>query len=581
MADNEKWIEVFKIGSQTDSEGHTNEWTEEDLDKMVQQYNEQPEETRKIAPLRYGHETYSGEPAVGWIDSLKRIGGSLWALFTEMSQELIDLIKSGAYKFVSIGLEEDLMLNHIAILGAERPAVGGLKPLSEYFKSTDAKIFIKFSDPTATSITVEEAKAAQQERAKLYGIGVKDKIGYIEKPSAYKDIADEDFADPTNYLYPIDTLPNLLASMRVFNFWDGNYSEIERQVLLSRLLTKAQTLGIDIEPDKFYYTQPKRKTIKFEVLDELINLKQKERSSKFNIGIKSVGQRIKPKGYSELSDSDFGDPVNYRFPLTAKSIKSTLTYWGRDNIKSQYDDKEQEIISQRILNAAANHGINTNDKFLENKLGVTNMTQEQYDGFVSGLRTFLTDTFGEDVANQTVDYVDSLKADLMVTDPNAGSNNSEDSEPTIDFSEKEKALMARVEQLENENRQKDFKAYVDSLTEKEHKLDPTQFNRAMAVLEMGHKQGKVNFTEGENQKEISGVELVKNFMESYRPIDLNPITPPNKSKEFSEFNGVEGLDVDEERLEMDKKVREYQKNMEKEGKPVSYFTALKHIQMEG
>lgn len=141
------WVDVFKTGEQTDKVGNTRVWTEQDLDLIVEKYNEQEDETKKLAPLQYGHDVKDGDPALGWVSKLKRVGGVLQAKFSEMKKELVNSIKDGSYKFTSIGLRNDGLLRHIAILGAEPPAVGGLKPLNEYFSADDEYTTWNFAEP--------------------------------------------------------------------------------------------------------------------------------------------------------------------------------------------------------------------------------------------------------------------------------------------------------------------------------------------------------------------------------------------------------------------------------------------------
>lgn len=125
MSLNGQWIEVFKAGKQTDSAGHTRDWTEEDLDKMVSIYNDQTPDERRIAPIVKGHPE-SDKPAQGWVAALKRVGGKLLAKLDGVSDEFNNMVKEGRYRMRSISLYNNLMLKHIGFLGAVQPAVPGL-----------------------------------------------------------------------------------------------------------------------------------------------------------------------------------------------------------------------------------------------------------------------------------------------------------------------------------------------------------------------------------------------------------------------------------------------------------------------
>ncbi len=115
------WFEIFRAGTHTDSAGDTQDWTEEDLDKIVSSYNPGYHE----APIVIGHpETDS--PAYGWIEALKREGDRLLAKPRELIEEFKDWVNRGLYKKISIALYPDLSLRHIGFLGATPPAVKGL-----------------------------------------------------------------------------------------------------------------------------------------------------------------------------------------------------------------------------------------------------------------------------------------------------------------------------------------------------------------------------------------------------------------------------------------------------------------------
>ena len=112
------WIEVFKAGNQTDSAGNSKDWTQEDLDKIVETYNDQPEADRHDAPVVIGHPV-TDSPAYGWVDSLKRVGDTLWAKLKDLAPEFVDWVQKGLYRKRSISLYEDLMLKHISKLSGE------------------------------------------------------------------------------------------------------------------------------------------------------------------------------------------------------------------------------------------------------------------------------------------------------------------------------------------------------------------------------------------------------------------------------------------------------------------------------
>jgi hypothetical protein len=136
----ELWVDVFKTGEHTDSSGDTQTWTENDLNEIANLYNHQNPDEQHLAPVVYGHPS-SEDAALGWVDKLKVDGNILKAKLVDLSEQLIQSIKDGAYKFQSIALYPNRLLRHLGILGAVPPAVKGLKPLSEYFSDSKFLLF--------------------------------------------------------------------------------------------------------------------------------------------------------------------------------------------------------------------------------------------------------------------------------------------------------------------------------------------------------------------------------------------------------------------------------------------------------
>jgi uncharacterized protein (UPF0332 family) len=119
-------IEIFRTGEYNSTNGPV-KFTEEDLDRIVANYDDK-EENQK-APLVHGH-PINNEPAVGWVEKVKRYGNLLMAKVKNLSQDTIDLIKSSGLKNVSVCLHKKYDLVHVGLLGSSRPAVKGLEPLS-------------------------------------------------------------------------------------------------------------------------------------------------------------------------------------------------------------------------------------------------------------------------------------------------------------------------------------------------------------------------------------------------------------------------------------------------------------------
>lgn len=116
-----KWFSIFKTGKHTDSAGNEKEWTEADIDKIVESYDP----TKHEAPIVIGHPK-TNAPAFGWIEKLKRVGDTLYALPKQLTNEFVEMVNKGLFKKRSISLYPDGTLRHVGFLGAQPPAVKGL-----------------------------------------------------------------------------------------------------------------------------------------------------------------------------------------------------------------------------------------------------------------------------------------------------------------------------------------------------------------------------------------------------------------------------------------------------------------------
>ncbi|PKL84930.1 MAG: hypothetical protein CVV22_10275 [Ignavibacteriae bacterium HGW-Ignavibacteriae-1] len=123
------WIEIFKAGLHVDSKGNERNFDAEMLDKISAKYNQMVELDRHSeSPIVKGHPK-NDSPAVGWINKLCRRGEKLLGKAQFVTDKVLDELKSGVFKNVSVSLGADLELRHVALLGAANPAVKGLDTL--------------------------------------------------------------------------------------------------------------------------------------------------------------------------------------------------------------------------------------------------------------------------------------------------------------------------------------------------------------------------------------------------------------------------------------------------------------------
>ena len=119
----DKWVEIARTGTFTDSVGRPQTFTEQDLDAIARTYD--PD--RRDAPLCIGHPK-DNAPAFGWVEKLKHEGAKLFATFAHVPGEVKKLVAKKHYRHVSMSLMPDrVSLRHVALLGAAQPAIDGLR----------------------------------------------------------------------------------------------------------------------------------------------------------------------------------------------------------------------------------------------------------------------------------------------------------------------------------------------------------------------------------------------------------------------------------------------------------------------
>ncbi len=149
----EKWIEIARTGTFEDSSGRLRTFTARDLDAIARSYDP----AKRDAPLTFGHPQTDKAPAYGWVEKLKSEGGRLYANFSQVPEQVRDLVAKGHYRHVSMSLMPDLVtLRHVALLGAEQPAIDGLAAV-EFSDGGDA-ITVEFAAERGEgdTMTIEE-----------------------------------------------------------------------------------------------------------------------------------------------------------------------------------------------------------------------------------------------------------------------------------------------------------------------------------------------------------------------------------------------------------------------------------------
>ncbi len=140
-------IEIFRAGKHTTAAGEALTFAEADLAATAAAYDPKIHE----APIVVGHPQQDA-PAYGWIAGLAAGGSSLQATPSQVDPAFAELVEEGRFKKVSASFYRPTAagnpkpgvwyLRHVGFLGAQPPALKGLKP-------------IQFADDGAEAITVE------------------------------------------------------------------------------------------------------------------------------------------------------------------------------------------------------------------------------------------------------------------------------------------------------------------------------------------------------------------------------------------------------------------------------------------
>lgn len=144
-----KPFEIFRTGTHTTAKGATLTFSEADVAAIAAAYDP----TLHEAPVVVGHPRQN-LPAYGWVKSLTVKDGRLVAEADQVEPAFSELVREGRFKKRSAALYApndkgnptpgQYYLRHVGFLGAEPPAVKGLKPIE--FSEGDELVEIEFSE---------------------------------------------------------------------------------------------------------------------------------------------------------------------------------------------------------------------------------------------------------------------------------------------------------------------------------------------------------------------------------------------------------------------------------------------------
>jgi hypothetical protein len=131
-----KWVQAFKSGNHTSSNGQAGTYTQADLEELTDAVNASLSDGTHRIPAVLGHPEHD-DPAYGWVEQAKLIGKDLFVKFKDVVSDLADAVNSKQYQSISVRLYPrehpnnptpgKLNLGHVGFFGACQPAIKGMK----------------------------------------------------------------------------------------------------------------------------------------------------------------------------------------------------------------------------------------------------------------------------------------------------------------------------------------------------------------------------------------------------------------------------------------------------------------------
>lgn len=143
-------IQIFRPGTHTAMSGAVLSFSEDDLSAAAEAYDPAVHE----APLVVGHPRHDA-PAYGWVSRLQYAEGALQAVPAQVDDAFGEMVRKGRFKKVSASFYPPshptnpkpgvYYLRHVGFLGAQPPAVKGLKAV-EFADQDEGIVTIEFGE---------------------------------------------------------------------------------------------------------------------------------------------------------------------------------------------------------------------------------------------------------------------------------------------------------------------------------------------------------------------------------------------------------------------------------------------------
>jgi len=234
-------VEVLRVGKWVYG-GREIEFTEEDLKHIVENFKKgiRPNPPTELV-VDYNHGSMEIEPdkskAAGWVKDLFYEKGSLYAKI-KWTPRAREYIMNDEFRYVSAEIDP----NYID------KKTGQNRGITLMAVALTNRPFIEGQDSISLSERDDLHKKAEA-RSKKYHIHVRPD-GHLTKPSEYSDCPDDEFADPVNYRYPLNTPERVMAAYKYFSKPSNRafYSPEEQKIIERRIKAK---LPKDIQKNAF------------------------------------------------------------------------------------------------------------------------------------------------------------------------------------------------------------------------------------------------------------------------------------------------------------------------------------------
>ena len=271
-------IEIFRAGRHLDDAGVAHHFSEADLDGMAASYNPALRE----APLTVGHPK-DNLPAYGWVKAVSRNAAGVLAItphnvepqFAEMVADKRFPKRSASFyppQAPNNPTPGKWYLRHVAFLGAQPPAIAGLKDIQ--FSEDDAGGAVSFSE-------IEPAPSTPQESLSMTEAEIKAMQEQLAAEKKAREEAEAKAAAEAKRATAAEATTASFAEKAKAERTAGYVSFAESQVTAGRLLPKDKDMAVatlnalaDAQPVEFAEGDTTRKVSPAQWLQDLITKAQ-------------------------------------------------------------------------------------------------------------------------------------------------------------------------------------------------------------------------------------------------------------------------------------------------------------------